>query len=238
MTPITLVMPYYEQPVMLRLQFQVLQEHPARLKRGLHVTLVDDGSPDAPALPVLQAHPVTGLASFRLYRTDTDIRWNQHACRNMGASEASTEWLLLTDIDHLVPTETLDAVLRDRLNGTCAYTFARVSAPDWSPYQPHPNSWLLTKEAFDLTGGYDERMCGFYGGDADFRRSVARIREVVARPDVLVRVPREVVPDASTTRYTRREPQDVEAARSLKHLRKETPDYRPLRGTCTWTRLL
>jgi hypothetical protein len=35
-----------------------------------------------------------------------DIAWNQDACRNLAVSLARTEWVLLTDMDH-VPTEAL-----------------------------------------------------------------------------------------------------------------------------------
>jgi hypothetical protein len=47
-----------------------------------------------------------GLFAFSLYRMGVDVPWNMDACRNLAASQAKTDWLLLTDIDHLVPEKT------------------------------------------------------------------------------------------------------------------------------------
>lgn len=61
------------------------------------------------------------------------------AARNIGAKEASAKWVLLTDMDHLVPVNTINAVNFQRLDANRVYRFARVSAPDMLPHHPHPN---------------------------------------------------------------------------------------------------
>jgi hypothetical protein len=79
-----------------------------------------------------------------------------------------------------------------------------------TPYKPHPNSWMMTRKMFDRIGGYDERFSGFYGTDGEFRDRVKAnaARVIILEEFPLIRVPRELVPDASTTRYGRKEKQD------------------------------
>ena len=73
-------------------------------------------------------------------------------------SEATTEWALMTDIDHLLPEETLRSLLTRDLDPREVYRLARVDAPDLTPYKIHPNTWLMTRAMYDSIGGYDERF--------------------------------------------------------------------------------
>lgn len=236
MRALTLVLPYYDNPGMLRVQQAAWVDYAPTDRASLHVIIVDDASPRWPAQAV--GTPAAALASYRLYRIGVDVRWNWLACRNLGVTEASTDWVLLTDIDHVVPADTLHWVLHAPLDPETVYRFSRVTAPDDTPYKPHPNSWLLTRALFDRIGGYDERFSGYYGTDSEFRaRATHTARAVHLLPHVLVRYPREVVPDASTTTYGRKEPQD----RMVRHIRKardREPGWRPLRGTFPWTRVI
>lgn len=203
---LTLCLPYYRNAGMLREQFRRLRNLPEVVKRHLEVIVVDDGSPDG------QAQGEEIGCPLRLYRIAVDIRWNQDAARNIAAHHARTDWLLLTDIDHLVPPETFEGVMAGKLDPRRVYRFGRVT---WSvdeggrhsltPYKPHPNSWLMTRAIYDRMGGYDERFAGLYGTDSDFRdRVLGHIGEPTLLDHVLIRVPRETVPDASTTTYARK----------------------------------
>lgn len=233
---ITLVLPYYDNPGILREQQRTWSTYRHKLKGCLNVIVVDDGSPRWPALAAVEE---TGIASFRLYRLGVDRRWNWLACRNLGVAEAKTDWVILTDIDHVLPAETLEAVAHEPLDPETVYRFSRVDAPHLTPYKPHPNSWLLTRAMYDTIGGYDERFSGFYGTDADFRERVqTTARAIVMRSDVLIRYPREVIPDASTTTYGRKEEQDRVNVTRIRAERALIPDWRPLRLTFPWERLL
>ncbi len=236
MRPITLVLPYYRNASMLQEQQRAWAALPDDLKAALHVIVVDDGSPSDPAVDVWQ--PPAGLASARLYRIGVDVRWNWLACRNLGVSEATTDWVLLTDIDHVVPESTLRVLMTAKLESKVVYRFSRVDAPHLTPYKPHPNSWFLTREMFDKIGGYDERFSGYYGTDAEFRDRVEKTaRAVVLREDVLIRYPREVIADASTTTYGRKEEQDRVNVRRIRGERELLRKWRPLRLTFPWERL-
>lgn len=220
MTPTTLVMAYYENPTMLAQQFAAISLLPAKLRDLLHVVIVDDGSPDYPAKPEQIGCPL------QIWRMGVDVRWNQDACRNIGVHHAETNWLLLTDMDHLVPAATWERLLLRRYDPGAAYRFARVSAPDLAPYKPHPNSWFLTRELFERAGGYDESFAGLYGTDAMFRDQIAAAAtDVVMLKETLIRYPREVIADASTTRYLRKQPEDRVGIAALLEQRRADPAW-------------
>lgn len=236
MRALTLVLPYYRNPAMLQTQQAAWASYPAELRAQLHVIVVDDGSPKYAAASVYQ--PIEGLASQRLYRIGIDVRWNWIACRNLGMAEAPTAWVLMTDIDHVLPVETLEYILTAPLHPSHVYRFSRVDAPKMTPYKPHPNTWLMTRAMFDAIGGYDERFSGFYGTDGEFRgRVTATARAVVLCPQVMVRYSRDVVADASTTHYGRKEPQDNTNVSRIRKEREKIAGWRPLRLTFPWERL-
>lgn len=230
---LTLCLPYYMNPGMLRVQFERLRALSADLRATLAVIVVDDGSPDGEALGEEIGCP---LAIFRI---GVDVRWNQDAARNIAAHHADTRWLLLTDMDHLVPPETFARILGRKLSKTTVYRFSRetlMSRPlsgsplVTTPYKPHPNSWLLTRDLYEKIGGYDERFAGHYGTDAEFRDRAAKAADIEMLTAALIRVPREVIPDASTTTYQRKgAPEDDGAIKRIKILRELDPDWRPLR---------
>lgn len=219
----TLIMPYFENPTMLVEQCQNLSRFPAQILECLHLIVCDDGSPDNPARAVARQQAMN-LATFQLFRVDVDVRWNWLTCRNIGVHHATTGWVLMTDIDHLLPEATARRIIEGPLDEKCAYRFSRVDAPDMTPTldrhgkpKPHPNTWLMTRALFDKVGGYDERYSGYYGTDGMFARRVQdAARGVIILPDKMIRVPREVVPDASTTRYGRKEQQDREGVARIR----------------------
>lgn len=232
---ITLVLPYYENGGMLLEQQRIWAGLSEKTRSRLHVIVVDDGSPDDPA----SRHAKDpGLASFRLFRAGVDVRWNWLFCRNLGVEHAPTEWVVLTDMDHVVPEATWHRLMRGSLDPLNAYRLSRVDAPNLTPYKPHPNTWVMTRHMFrDRIGGYDERFSGYYGTDGEFRSRVeAWAREVVMLPEVTIRYPREVIADASTTRYGRKEAVDRAEVRLIRGSRAALgASWRPLRLTFPWS---
>lgn len=236
MRDLTLILPFYMNQGMLRHQQRHWRALPDDVKAHLHVVVVDDGSPRQPARKAVEP---TGIASFRLFRVGVDVRWNQHACRNIGVFEALTEWVFLTDIDHVVPVATLRRVMDGELDDRSVYRFSRVDAPLLTPTlgrhgedKPHPNTWLMTRAMYDRVGGYDERLSGYYGTDSDFRDRVrSRSRGVLLLPEVIIRYPREVIPDASTTTYERKTHDDRLNVSRIRSDRDRLPNWRPLRLT-------
>lgn len=231
MRSITIVLAYYLNPGMLQRQYAELRALPEALRQQLQLIVVDDGSPRDPAQPAEIGMPL------QIYRMQRDVRWNQDACRNIGVHHATTRWVLLTDMDHQPPIGTLQSLVYGGFDQAAVYRFSRVSAPDLAPYKPHPNSWFMTRKMFDRIGGYDERFAGYYGTDADFRDRVKKIARIELLDDVLIRVPREVVPDASTTTYGRKEKQDTVNIRRILHERSLIKGWRPLRLLFPYSRV-
>lgn len=240
--PTTLVMAYYRNPGMLRKYYDYIDAMPARVKEGLQVIVVDDGSPPEQAA-FLPEKPIG--VPVQVYKMLVDIRWNQDACRNVGVKHATTPWVLITDMDHLVTPEAFEQCIHGDLSPQNAYCFERLTVISFDPYtnipyKPHPNTWFITKAVFDASGGYDERFAGWYGTDADFRDRLRLNTKKICRLDgYILRVPREVIPDASTTTYARKTVQDSENIRRIKGERNELPTKAraPLRNRFPYERV-
>jgi hypothetical protein len=224
---LSLVWPYYRNPLMLRRQMRIWRdEWPASLKTDIEIIVVDDGSPE-PAADIIAGMwegDRTGLPPLSLYRITVDRPWHQHAARNLGMHVATAKWALCSDMDHIVPASTLAEVLRLRpaLTVNEVLTFGRVDAPagvewssaDWTGFartkrpdgslKPHVNSFCVSRKRYWKLGGYDEVLTG-YGTDSQFRRKLFGAGSATHHLDhaPLIRVDRSVIPDASTTTYSR-----------------------------------
>jgi hypothetical protein len=203
-TRLTFAIPYYKNPAMLAHQYATWAAYPEAVKSQIEIVLVDDGSPE-PAAGVPRPE---GIPPLRIYRVLDDIPWHQHGARNLAAKEASGPWMLLTDMDHVMPAKSLASVLDmiESANPESVFTFRRVDAPKMTPtldryghLKPHVNTFVLTKEKFWNTGGYDEDCVG-YGTDSYFRRRLLAKQPAVHLDTIpIVRYPREVIADASTS---------------------------------------
>lgn len=124
-------------------------------------TFVDDGSTQEP----LTAEDMP--EGWDLHRIEQDLKWNYNGARNLCMHVAPTDWVLCTDLDHLVTEPVLEDV--DKLismDMTKLYRFNRYHAKSNS-FKPHGSSWLVHKEEFWKRGGYQEETTG-YGQDAKF----------------------------------------------------------------------
>jgi hypothetical protein len=196
---VTMIYPYYQNPKFLRQQLEGWAHWDEELQGAVSIIIVDDGSPRDPAEQVLRDfHGEYGFLpmGLRLFRIEVDVRWNWLAARNIGAHRANTRWLLLTDMDHVVPPSTMDAVIQYRLASGAIYVFQR--AEHTGPMiHPHPNSLLIERETYWKIGGYDEALSGHYGTDGDWRRRCGEATTILRLPVHLVR--HEYQGDSSTT---------------------------------------
>lgn len=237
----TLIVPYYDNAEMFREQQRLWRALPEDIRGALHVIVVDDASPTAPAAREVDPMTRPALASFQLFRTKVDVRWNWIFCRNLGGERTKTEWLLMTDMDHVIPSATWRRLMRDKLDPLCVYRLSRVVAPDCTERDPHPNTWIMTRHMFlQRIGGYDERFSGTYGSDGQFHRRVEEwAREIHLLPEVAIVYPDTVIADCSTTRYTRKEPSDREKKDEIKReIKSMGSGYTPRRLTFPWEQVL
>jgi len=194
---ITLVMAYYENGGMLYRHFKEWQTYP---DKDFKVILVDDGSQKDPAIN----HIKKTNFPLELYRIQIDIPWNQNGARNLGMTHANG-WCLLTDMDHLLSKDQFIKLYKLKLYKFVHYVPGRKKA-NGTWYKKHPNSYILHRDLYWRAGGYDESFCGYYGTDATFRRQLMSSgrRIELAEKFYLTLYGREVIPDASTTKYGRK----------------------------------
>lgn len=214
---VTVVYPYYDNPRFLERQIAGWHEWPVVERAKVNLIIVDDGSPNVPAANVLQGSGTLPLKT-RLFRIKVDVRWNWLAARNIGAHHADEGWLLITDMDHVIPEPTLNTVLMGAFDPGMIYRFSRIGTKT----HPHPNSWFYTKKMYWKVGGYDEALSGHYGTDAEYRRRCA-----ATAPIQIMSAPLELhehEDDASTTGYKRKQPED---ARGKQMIRARGPKWKP-----------
>jgi hypothetical protein len=216
--PVTLILPYYESPEFFKVQCEHLRHLPSDLAPYLTVIVVDDGSPTKPLR--LPDQPLT--CKVRAFRIERDVPWNWLAARNIGAHHAPHGWLLLTDMDHLVPHETIRSSIWGAHKASVIYGFARREHTG-ALISPHSASFLMHRDTFWLVGGYDEALSGYYGTDGDWRRRCARHAQFAILSDVIVR--HEYVADGSSTAYPRKSPDDAVAVKRI--VAHRGPHWRP-----------
>ncbi len=244
MTPeITFIYPYYNNPGMFIEQQRIWNSYPADVLHRVEMIITDDCSPRAPALD-----HVMGVRQFllRLFRIGVDVRWNWIAAKNLGAYHAAeNSWLFLTDIDHVIPVETVERLLAGLLiwefDRNRYYTFDRVDAPNLTPYKVHPNTYFMHRSLFWRVGGYDEEFSGYYGTDGYYRALVERVTpggETHLNGVNVIRYPREVIPDASTTDYKRKDKRDRHPRKRNLMKRKLEQGLPPKALTFPWEQLI
>jgi glycosyltransferase involved in cell wall biosynthesis len=170
---LSIVYPYYNNEACLSRQLELWASLPPGLARRVEYVLVDDGSPR----PAAVARDFPG--NLTLVRIREDKRWNQHGARNLGLKLAEGEWVLATDIDHILDADGVRELLSMQRDPRTVYFFGRLRE-DGSPRNSHPNSFLVEKRAFWEIGGYDEDFCGHYGkGDLFLRTQFERSCKIV-----------------------------------------------------------
>lgn len=212
----SLVMPYHAAPRMLARHGKEWTAIPRRLRDHIEAVVCDDASPGEPIYL-----PDPGEPLFTLLRIPPPhIRWSHRCATNVAASHARGQWLLITDIDHVVPVDTWNALDRYEAQGTLdpsrVYTFERVNT-DYSPYKPHPDSWLIHRTMWAKIGGYDTRYRGHYGQNMPFKMRVRHHAGDTIQLDwPLLRFTREEISDASMpVEFGRKTPEDRHAVADM-----------------------
>ena len=134
------------------------ERYSADLMDRVQFVIVDDGSPLYFEIPDLDLN-LTWL------RIDEDIRWNNPGSRNLGVVWAKSDKVLLTDLDHEFPEETLRAMADAPPCGKNIYKIYRRDTESGALRKGHSNTFFLSRARFLRFGGYDEEFCGHYGSD-------------------------------------------------------------------------
>lgn len=238
--PFSLVMPYHNNPGMLAKHYDVFRTWPEDIKRAVEVVICDDAS-DEPTFPYTYEYGAVVLPRVRRFRIPPPhVAWSHRVATNIAASEARGYWLLITDIDHVVPVETWRFLTDDgrpKLRTDVAYRFERVNA-DGSPYKPHPDSWLFHVSLWSQIQGYDERYRGHYGQNYPFIERVERVAHIEVLPTPLVRYSRDDIPDASERVLTRKSTEARAAIAQLRaKFRRDGTFFADTRGSAKYERV-
>ena len=202
----------------------------AVIRGNLELVVVDNGSQRCPLVPV-----DCGLKSKYL-QVKVDLPWNIPFCRNLAATQASSDWLIFTDIDHLFGEEVLTELMTGQYDGGKSYQFQRHNLPLYKPTADHKNTFFLHRSAYEALGGDDERSTGLYGvQESDFyKRSIASGRWVKL-PLFVTRCPWSVVKDARCPGVNRKSTSDWRERKEFWNNRSK-PGYQPLRMSCPWVK--
>ncbi len=178
---------------MIERQIAEWNQYPPQLR----IIVVDDASPE-PALPIIQANASSRLReSLSLYRITVDVPWNRGEARNLGALQAKTDWLVHADIDHVLPAQCARQLFQFEPNPKHWYRFPRwrkgradetrrkdaiPESQEFGEIRPHIDSYLIRKELYWLSGGYDPDFSGCLGGGTEF---LARLERLAEPPQLL-----------------------------------------------------
>lgn len=151
---------YFDQPDTSALAELLLSysKYPAPLLDRVQFVCVDDGSPVPPVLPEDLD------LNLLLLRVEENRPWNQPGARNLGVVYARCDKVLLTDLDHEVPPQTLARLVAAPRPGRRLFKLSRRT-PGGQRCKPHANTFLVSRGRFLELYGYDEEFCGAYGFD-------------------------------------------------------------------------
>jgi hypothetical protein len=133
-------------------------EYPADILDHLQFVLVDDGSPAKVEIPE------DLNLNVLLLRINEDIPWNQPGARNLGVTCARSDKIVLTDLDHEFPAETLREMIRRKNPGRTMYKVRRYDTSG-RRRSTHSNTFFMSRGRFMKLYGYDEEFSGHYGCD-------------------------------------------------------------------------
>jgi len=193
---------------------------------------VDDGSPEHPASDILVADALPDFP-VNLYRATENIIYNHSGGFNLAFTYIKDGWVLMTDMDHVMPEESLMTLLNMELNPDNVYRFGRrkmVTLKEWVPCHRHLDSILLTKDMYWKAGGFNEDFRGYWNGVSRlFRKAIQRCADQIIQLDnvYLLLFLNDVIPDAENTIFGKKGSEyDIEMnkqvyGRMIKTLHKE-----------------
>lgn len=170
---ITIGFPYYNQPEMMARHLEEWATYSDEVKSRISAVIVDDGSAEPLRIDADPGFPV------RVYRVLDDIPWNISGAKNLIMREAPDDWVLITDIDHVL---TADNAAKMFAMFTAKRPPGKALKPlrmrGGKPYKSHITTMLVHRDDWWRCGGMDEDFAGHYGEGTPFIRNLAAVAEI------------------------------------------------------------
>jgi len=203
---ITIAMPYYEAPEMLRVHLDYWCKYPDHIAEQFSVVIVDDGSPNFPAEEVLKESSLPKF-SIQLFRVDKNIPWNHGGARNLSMDRAPEGWVLTMDIDLVLDAMAAERLVEMELSPWKIYKPDRLDLinGEWTPAKRHPESFIMTRDMFWRVGGFDEDFTGYWNGPfTPFRKALKRTGRIEDLDNVYLKNHALLVEGAMVSEWGRR----------------------------------
>ena len=203
---ITITMPYYEAPEMLKVHLENWCAYPDALADRVNIVLVDDGSPKYPAVEVLKSAKLP-RSPIKLYRIQENIPWNHGGARNLGMHNVPDGWVVTTDIDLVLDAENAEKILDFNKDSKRVYQPNRLDlvSGEWVEMKRHPESFVMTKKMFWNIGGFDEDFTGWWNGTfTPFRKALQKKASIVSWEDIYLKNHSDLVEGAMVSEWGRR----------------------------------
>jgi hypothetical protein len=231
MQNITITFPYYCQPRMLDLQLGCMASYSQFVKSHIEIIVVDDCSPENP----LTVWGGIGIP-MRFFRTDKRIPWSVAFARNLAAKQSSNDWILFTDIDHLVSGEVAESLICGDFDPHYVYIFDRLFCGG-EKHHGHKNSYFTHRIFRERLGGEDERMIGYGPQERDFNERAKSITPLECIQLPLILVTNNIVPDSKTTGVPRITERTGCEFQELMRERAGIDNWKPLTMSYPWHEL-
>ena len=163
---LTIYFPYYNRPDYLQKQLENYSKMSPEIKDKITLFIVDDGSMKSPAVDVIKNFK--GKLHIILYRINIDIPWNAAEANNLAFSKVQTDYVFRTDIDIMFLEDDLNKLFNIDLKKGIFYTFNRRHPDCKKSIGSPPNIYLIHKDDYWKTNGYNEYFSGSYGDDIEF----------------------------------------------------------------------
>jgi hypothetical protein len=141
--------------------------------------LVDDGS-DPPIMKFLTNRlNDINVMWLKFFCTHDASSWSEHMATNLGIREAAGEYILKTDIDHIITREVLDIAMRFDNKNLMMFFNRKEGKLDeggnlvdlGTERTVHGNTFILKRDWFLKVGGYNEYGEGYdTGGSYDLMK--------------------------------------------------------------------
>ena len=163
---ITVNLSFYNQSDYILLKhIEYWNSYPKEIKDKFTFFIIDDCSKKPASEIVKEKYDL----DLHIYRVEKDLCCNIAGVRNLGATECKTLWLIILDMDTLIPKEMAKSLIdlaNQNINSNICFKFNR-KVPNNDKHKkhnkPHPAVCLIRKEDYWEVGGCEEDLVGHYG---------------------------------------------------------------------------